>query len=388
MSAHMFGQPYFPFRLPTGKNLKTYNRDALFGTSVKAFIPYMEQLVPNFTKNVLLDEGFMTSLTREEQNSCQQLVDMIIKNYTFMFGLSRNKTTLASLLFITNRVPFELIDFKVSLLSFLDDTVKKENVLEYMEVLEEYMERDKDFKGGCKIIDFFFEHCLELVAVNSDCDLFDIEKEPRIEKCLKKIYRIKKMKPVKWQETRLPLAQKTDLCDLYDKPSGDIEVKIGTKTVKCHKTILSSASEFFETQFESSEWNCDVYETDHLDDIVTNVEIFEVVLKFAYGIFKPESIEPSESISLIKVAHLYRMKDLIDASVQILSKDKSTYFSVLENFSLYLDDPIFDIVTGFLLGVGINNTKAIFESSEEEIAKIPHHILVKLCKSCFAKLKK
>jgi len=60
----------------------------------------------------------------------------------------------------------------------------------------------------------------------------------------------------------------------------------------------------------------------------------------------------------------------------------------LENFSLYLDDPIFDIVTGLLLGVGINNTKAIFESSEEEIAKIPHHILVKLCKSCFAKLKK
>nr|CAG4716565.1 unnamed protein product [Naegleria fowleri] len=371
--------------------IKKYNRDLLFGTDVFAFIPYLELVVPNFTHHVLLNQRLIQTLTKSEQKCLQFIIDFIVNRDVYVPNQTLSLHDVISCAFLVNRAKGELVEFKTQ---YLITQFKREfcdkSAIDTLELIDSYLEREKE--APKEIISGFLQRiqrfCLEYVGTNSSLPCFDIEKDPRIEKYLVKIYRFKNVASLTWTEQSICSAVKKDLSCLFKDPIlSDVKITIGDgKFIECHKTVLSSASEFFETQFNSPVFTDEECDSRHLQEIGVEPHIMKYIVKYAYECFDPILVPSVDAIPLLKTAHLYRMKGLVDACLSIFNRNRQSYLSIIDSLSFYLDDPMLEPVREMLIQVGAANLEALFKTSDlttEELMKIPHDMLVKITQLYF-----
>ncbi|KAG2373245.1 hypothetical protein C9374_012348 [Naegleria lovaniensis] len=376
--------------------IKKYNRDLLFGTEVFAFIPFLKIVVPNFTQHVLLNQRLIQTLTTSEQQCLQFIIDFIMSSRDSCLPVRNlSLAEVIACIFLVNRAKAELIDFKVNyLLKQFKNVFSDRVAIDSLELIDSYLEREKQAPQEvlCGLLQRVQRFCLEYVGSNSPLPCFDIEKEPRIEKYLAKIYRFKTVTPLHWFEHGRPSTSTVNsLSSLYKDPkSSDVKITIGEgKFIDCHKTVLSSASEFFETQFNSPIFTNEACDSSHLQEIGVEPHIMEYIVKYAYECFDPILVPSEDAISLLKTAHLYRMKGLVDSCLSIFNRNRQSYLSIVDRLSCYLDDPMLEPVRDMLIQVGAANLEQLFKTDvkTDELMKIPQDILVKITQLYFQQVR-
>ena len=376
----------------TGNIIKPYQQDAVYDTKVIAFKPFIKIVAPNLHDNVLCDQIFMKSLSDEEQEACNWLVCSAMgpENSVPRFSFFGNVKSCINVLFIANRCPGEMMSEKMLTFNNLKSQIGIPNALDTLDMIEEYIERDKAFENHCKIMEFAHRYCLEYIAMNSDNPTFDLETEPRIEKYVKQLYKIRAITATKWNEEKAWKSPAAPLTKLYNHKSGDLVVIMNDKRVQCHKTVLASVSPVLEIHFTSGNWSSsDEYDTSHLKEIGLDPESFEFIIKYAYDCFSATDFPEEKVFDLIKVSHLHGVTRLIKASMDILKNSHASFFDVVELLGFHLGDESMDEVSNMLIDIGVENCELLFEKAEEgDLEKMPQEFIIKLFKAYVASNKK
>jgi len=115
----------------------------------------------------------------------------------------------------------------------------------------------------------------------------------------------------------------------------DTEIVVQGKTIKCHKVVLASSSEFFRNMFkyncqENSESQSKVV-IDKDDDLGLNSEIVETVLFYMYCGILPYDLDDELIPDIFVLAHMWLLEDLQEICISCMIKDIGT-----KNFQQFL----------------------------------------------------
>ena len=103
----------------------------------------------------------------------------------------------------------------------------------------------------------------------------------------------------------------SDLLSLFNESStSDVEFCVGGNTIRAHKAILASRSDYFGAMFSSS-WSEASQSSVSIPDV--SYEIFHGILKFIYGASQDVLNFPVSKV--LRVADMYGMQDLVDLIV-------------------------------------------------------------------------
>ncbi|EFC35947.1 predicted protein [Naegleria gruberi] len=182
---------------------------------------------------------------------------------------------------------------------------------------------------------------------------------------------------------------------LTEMKDSDAVVKIpdslgGVKTIYCHKTVLSSASEMLEVNFgpnwsnEEDEDGRAIINVEHLIEVASDPSVMEFIIEYAYGIFAPIKVSSKQVIPLIKAAHFYRIQGLLDECLYLcVNRDKLSFFEVAESLEDHFEDETMEAFEDVMVEIGTANYPFIIGASDEELMKLPKRMLIKMFRKIY-----
>lgn len=353
------------------------DRDTLFEGSttsnIVAFTPLVKLMAPSFYTKVLTNKEFIESLDFTEEQIVQNIIDSLIyggpndlssitNTHTTNEKTENTLSPLESLklkmkvVFILNQVEGDFKKLKIEAVKSVISQVKFENILHVLDLIHIMLQRE---------LKYFFEqdsttnseslchntnnnntrcafrkikeYCLDYIGTNAGHDegySIYVENDERMTQYAMSVIKRKTIQPQSINEAPFMISN-TLFFDLYHSGNTDFEIKLMSgKTVKCHKTVLSSKNPFFECLF-SGNWLLDLEEK-YTDEM-------EYIVQYCYGFVE----QPSQHlvVPLIKKAHEHDMKDLVEILVRKeLSLTLDNFAYVVEELSAYLEEPAFEQV--------------------------------------------
>ncbi|KAG2377726.1 hypothetical protein C9374_008811 [Naegleria lovaniensis] len=348
---------------PSGMN----ENDQLFGTSIIVFKPLLSKLLPSFHNQVIENKKFIESLNEKEVTILQSIIDFVI------FGSSNltvnNEETSLIVLALLSQVKGDLVDLKTKSLDYIIDAIHFENILDILDALNLHLKREEQIFGretsfrDQSVLQQLKDYCLNYIGANSDKPGFEkyIENDEN-NRCtfelVKSFFKRKVVKRVSIHELPNNISQ-TPLYDLYqEKTDMDAEIQLSNgKSVKCHKTILSSKVPYFRTLF-SGNWNntLDVYG-----------EELEYIIQYCYGFVS--KVPDHLMIPLMKKAHEYELEELLKVLQSAFTIYMDNFFETAQSLEDYLDDPTFNQVKTKLVDFGIRNKKCLFTKVNADLLR-------------------
>jgi len=344
--------------------LKKQQRDELFGAKFTVFLPLMKILAPDFTQQVLENESMIESLSTEELSVLQQMIDVLIYSRSNVLSYDRHSLVI---IFLLNRVESELAEFNFQAVDSIIQTISLNKAIECVQQIDEYLEREEKWYSqtvGISLLEQLKEYCLDYIGVNGGLTN-EHQLPPSMKQYLPDVCQRRSVRPLNIPSASPILPNALSLLFLdYDRreQDADVELQIGVKKVKCHKSVLCSQSLFFETVLNSTYWT--------LNDPLPEEMIH--IVHYCYG-FMETSMDHHHWISTMKLAHEHGMNGLVELVSRQIQLTHENFLDVAQSVELLADDPIFRTLMDKLVEFGVKHRKQLFNS--ETVKLLPHEIL-------------
>ena len=227
-------------------NIMKHERDCLYSSNVIGFLPILELISPQFTKNVL-NENFISKLDSKEQ-VVQQLIDSILYDPEKVIEYDTIEDSLR-FLFILNHACGEFLNLKRNLVTSFVENLQVNNVFDSLTIIDRYLDRsmgsliaeDQNFLSKMK--EFCFDYIAKSVQ-KPNCTLIE---DVRLNKYSMNIFRAMGM--VSLNKSLLifekPFQNFGNLEQLFnDKKTSDVKIKM--------KDSFSVTRQFFHQQVNYS----------------------------------------------------------------------------------------------------------------------------------------
>ncbi|EFC44921.1 predicted protein [Naegleria gruberi] len=385
---------------PRKYQIKSYPRDLILEggmLQVYAFKPLLKIVAPNFCKNVICNEPLLHRLESKEIETLNFFIYMIYSKSSFTnFSLFPSLPFLVFLMDVSKEDFLQQKSYFISQLGFVYLNTK--NAVDILVGTDKYIAlRNELFTEdiSLKFLDQVRITCLEYIGANSSCKEFDYNQDPRVKDYVLEFYRYKHVTRDIVPPFQTPVVI-GGINIIYNfKEDSDAVVKIpdslgGVKTIYCHKTVLSSASEMLEVNFgpnwsnEEDEDGRAIINVEHLIEVASDPSVMEFIIEYAYGIFAPIKVSSKQVIPLIKAAHFYRIQGLLDECLYLcVNRDKLSFFEVAESLEDHFEDETMEAFEDVMVEIGTANYPFIIGASDEELMKLPKRMLIKMFRKIY-----
>lgn len=296
--------------------IRKHVRDSLGGVVACKIVLHLA--APSFTAQVVANEELLSSLSNEEKEVLQLIVDYLLYDPSVVIEESR---CVVIALFLVGRFKGEAVPLKKQLMAQLVENISLAKVLDVLQLIEEYLLRSKSFIEENGSLSAVREYCLDLIATSADSTDYEqhVENDPRLDSYLRTLMKRKTMRSLLCDEC--PLSPKL-LSEAFDSALySDVRLDIAGQAVRSHKSVLASKSEYFRTLFDSGHWSCEE----------TYPEEYLYLVKYCYGILDKD-IPSDLNGPLIDLAHMHEMHSFM----QIISDRIVITADNFESFSKVL----------------------------------------------------
>ncbi|EFC37278.1 hypothetical protein NAEGRDRAFT_59810 [Naegleria gruberi] len=312
-----------------------------------AFRPLLARMTPNFYKNVISNNNFISSLNEKECSIVQRILDQILyQKHSTLSNMDTDESL--CILFLLGQAHGDLIYMKSMIIQSVITKIGFDNVLDILESIESYLTRDASFFSSTSAASPLMkikDYCLDFMGSQASEPGYEffIETDERVDKYLRLIIKRKTIKPVTWEEKPNNIS-KSPLMDLFnDHSTSDICFLVGNQKIHCHKTVLISRSVYFETLFEGN-WSIELEEYG---------PEMKYLIQYCYGFMN--YVPSIHQIPLIKKAHQHEMKDLIPIVSKQIIVGKDNFEMLWSELEHYSDDSTFSEIIERVIKYGFDH---------------------------------
>ena len=250
--------------------LKKRHDDRLFDSDLIVFMPLLKIIARNLS-NFLNCKATIQSFTKEELQCLQQCVDIILYGANmnqFMTQLTNNTQNSMQVLFVLHESNGDLVSLKSSCVEIIKKTIdscSQEECAEWFEKLHEYKQRCcSNLDHNQNLIELVMDYCLNVMAQKGldtstslkwmtndsmrDCVIDLLSGSRKSSELILSVHE----KPNQVPQNPLKVLINEIL---KEDSSCNLELNIGNKKQKVHKTILASKSVYFESLLQSGHFN-------------------------------------------------------------------------------------------------------------------------------------